>query len=113
MNVLSASIADIPSPHRQQDENIGVRQRNMLDGAGGLAVGIVVSLAILLLGFSIVNVKDSTGMAAYLQMTAGFGLYSWMVVVTALLLGVLIYVYMLVDFINKQPKQISASATVT
>jgi len=84
-----------------------------LDGAGGLAVGIVVSLAVLFLGFSIVGIKDSTGMAAYLQMTAGFGLYSWMVVVTALLLGVLIYLYMLVDFINKQPKQISASATVT
>ena len=112
MNVLYVNIADTPSPHRLQDENIDVRQRNMLDGAGGLAVGIVVSLAILLLGFSIVGVKDSTGMAAYLQLTAGFGLYSWMVVVTALLLGVLIYLYMLVDFINKQPKQIS-SATVT
>ena len=40
-------------------------------------------------------------------------LFGWLVVITALLVGTLIYLKVLVDFFREQPKQTSLPATVT
>lgn len=40
-------------------------------------------------------------------------LFGWLILLTALLVGCLIYLKVLVDFFREQPKQITSNVTVT
>jgi uncharacterized membrane protein len=80
----------------------------------GLIAGSFGSIFVILGGLAAASSKDSaTGDYSYKYFTFGNGLFWWLIVLTALVVGMLIYVKMLTDYFLKLPKQTSTSTTVT
>jgi|DEB19_MinimDraft_3_1074340.scaffolds.fasta_scaffold491796_1 uncharacterized membrane protein len=77
----------------------------------GLIAGSFGSIFVILGGLAAASSKDSvTGDYSYKYFTFGNGLFWWLVILTALVVGMLIYVKMLSDYFLSLPKQ---SATVS
>jgi hypothetical protein len=77
----------------------------------GLIAGSFGSIFVILGGLAAASSKDSvTGDYSYKYFTFGNGLFWWLVILTSLVVGMVIYVKMLTDYFLKLPKQ---SATVT
>jgi len=65
-------------------------------------------------GLVVATQRDSiSGDFSYKYYTYGLGLFAWMVIITALLAGVLVYVKLLSDYFTQLPKQSATTATVT
>ena len=80
----------------------------------GLVTGTFGSIFVVLGGLAAASSKDSvTGEYSYKYFTYGNGLFWWLVILTALVVGMLIYVKMLTDYFLKLPTQTSTSTTVT
>ena len=100
-------------------ENIDVRQRNMSDAVGiGLTSGVVASAFIILGGLAIASKREvlptgDLGEYSYTFFTYGLGLYTWMVIMTSLLVGIFVYVKFISDYFRNLPKQSNTTATVT
>ena len=94
-------------------ENIDVKQ-SMADPISlGLIGGVGASIFIVLGGLAAATVKDSTsGDYSYKYFTYGYGLFFWLVFLTAISVGLLVYVKILSDYFHQLPKQ-STSATVS
>jgi uncharacterized membrane protein len=77
----------------------------------GLIAGSFGSIFVILGGLAAASSKDSvTGDYSYKYFTFGNGLFWWLVILTALVVGMLIYVKILSDYFLSLPKQ---SATVS
>jgi hypothetical protein len=80
----------------------------------GLIVGTFGSIFVILGGLAAASSKDSaTGDYSYKYFTYGNGLFWWLVLLTALVVGMIIYVKILTDYFLKLPKQTTSSTTVT
>jgi hypothetical protein len=103
----------VKNPPCPLDENIDVKQRKMSDAVGmGLVAGFSASVFICIGGLIAVytNFGDEQ---LYRFLVSDERLFGWLVLLTALLVGCLIYLKVLVDFFREQPKQITSSVTVT
>jgi hypothetical protein len=77
----------------------------------GLIAGSFGSIFVILGGLAAASSKDSvTGDYSYKYFTFGNGLFWWLIILTALVVGMLIYVKILSDYFLSLPKQ---SATVS
>ena len=64
------------------------------------------SIFIILGGAALFVAKDQTGDYVYKMFTFGPGLFWWLLIITGLLVGTLIYVKALNDYFSQLPRQI-------
>ena len=91
----------------------------MSDGVSiGLFAGSFASIFVVLGGLAAATSRNKLpngdlGDYSYKYFTYGYGLFFWLILLTAMLTGVLIYVKILSDYFEKLPKQLDTTATVT
>jgi hypothetical protein len=97
------------------DENISVKQRNMADNQVGLGliIGGFTGVFVVLGGLAVATAKDNSGEYSYKFFTYGWGLFGWLVVLTAIMTALLVYVYHVTTYLQKLPKQLNDPATVS
>jgi len=101
------------NPSSSRDENIDVKQSMADPTSLGLIGGVASSIFVVLGGLAVATVKDSTtGDYSYKYFTYGYGLFFWLVFMTAISIGLLVYVKILSDYFQQLPKQ-STTATVS
>jgi type IV secretory pathway TrbD component len=88
------------NPCNQLDENIHVKQReSMAVSTNALLIGAFVSI-IVVAGGALTAVSGK-----YEWMTYGFGLFVWMTVITALVVGCFVHSHIITQYIEAQPNQ--------
>lgn len=86
----------------------------MADQVGlGLVIGGFTGVFVILGGLAAAIAKDSNGEESYKFFTYGWGLFGWMVVLTAITSASLVYLYHLTTYLQKLPKQLNDPATVS
>jgi hypothetical protein len=79
----------------------------------GLVIGGFTGVFIVLGGLAVATAKDSSGDYSYKYFTYGWGLFGWLVILTAITAALLVYVYHLTTYLQKLPKQLNDPATVS
>jgi hypothetical protein len=85
----------------------------MADTVGvGLFTGAMASIFVVLGGAALFVARDQKGEYLFTYFTQGSGIFWWMLILTSLLVGTLIYVKFINDYFSQLPKQIQ-NANVT